>query len=79
MDQAANHDPYAGCEEGCAHDLVRGVTIDDLLAEDGPYPTALLTTDPSRRRGWLLEGLPPPRLVSGGLASPPSPGDASAA
>ena len=31
-------DPYTNCEAGqCSHDLARAVTIDDLLADDGPY------------------------------------------
>ena len=32
-------DPYTSCEAGpCNHDLARAVTIDDLLASDGPFP-----------------------------------------
>jgi hypothetical protein len=35
-------DPYARCEEhGCTHDLSRGVTLEELLSGDGPYPTSV--------------------------------------
>jgi len=31
------HDPYAGCDKNCTHDLVYGLLTDDLK-RDGPYP-----------------------------------------
>ncbi|GMQ86768.1 MAG: hypothetical protein BMS9Abin07_2363 [Acidimicrobiia bacterium] len=35
---AQTPDQYLGCEEGCAHDLARGVLVDELLGGDGPHP-----------------------------------------
>lgn len=35
------HDPYAGCDKDCGHDLVRGILVDDLK-HDGPYPESSL-------------------------------------
>ena len=32
-------DPYLTCEKVCPHELVRGVSVEDLLREDGPHPT----------------------------------------
>lgn len=32
------HDPYRRCEKTCSHDLVRGLLVEELLADDGPYP-----------------------------------------
>jgi len=43
------HDPYAGCDKGCTHDLVRGVLVTDLQ-HDGPYPD----TSPFET-GWLAD------------------------
>ncbi len=38
-------DPYSSCEQGCNHDLVRGVTIAELMGVDGPYPTVRPTIE----------------------------------
>ncbi|MFQ5518043.1 MAG: hypothetical protein ACE5E8_10785 [Acidimicrobiia bacterium] len=35
-----NFDPYRKCEKHCNHDLARGVTLEDLLGRDGPFPTS---------------------------------------
>jgi len=32
-------DPYRRCEDGCSHDLARGVLLSDLRDGDGPYPS----------------------------------------
>ncbi len=32
-------DPYRRCEDGCSHDLARGVLLSDLRDDDGPYPS----------------------------------------
>ncbi len=31
-------DPYANCEDKCAHEGTRTVAARDLLKADGPYP-----------------------------------------
>ena len=43
------YERYARCEQGCNHDVARGVLISELLGYDGPYPTqsALLTEEQS--------------------------------
>jgi hypothetical protein len=30
------YDPYLGCEDGCSHDLAKGILTSDLL-RDGPF------------------------------------------
>ena len=35
-------DPYRHCERQCNHDLARGISIDELLGADGPYPPSQL-------------------------------------
>jgi len=44
------HDPYAGCDKDCTHDLHRGVLVDDLK-HDGPYPDV----SPLLGAGWLAD------------------------
>lgn len=43
------YERYARCEQGCNHDVARGVLISELLGGDGPYPTqsSLLTQEQS--------------------------------
>ncbi len=45
MADPPHHDPYAGCEGGCAHDLARGVLVNELKEKDGPYVGAAFLTD----------------------------------
>ena len=65
-------DPYTNCEAGqCNHDLAPAVMIDDLLADDGPFPPSHMivnlasagrrcsTTWKSRWKiRWRFAGLP---------------------
>lgn len=52
------NDPYRTCELGqCTHDLARAVTIDDLLASDGPYPPSHMIVNLAPNRGTLLEAV----------------------
>ncbi|MDP8958002.1 MAG: hypothetical protein M3N51_02110 [Actinomycetota bacterium] len=56
------HDPYEGCEDRCGHELVRGVTIAELLRGDGPYPTIpLIVAEPDE----------PPRVLRSPVAPRP--------
>lgn len=32
-----SHDPYLKCDTACTHDLVRGLTLDELMRGDGPH------------------------------------------
>lgn len=50
------NDPYRTCEHGqCTHDLARAVTLDDLLASDGPYPPSQMIVSLSPSRGTLFD------------------------
>lgn len=42
-------DPYLRCDEGCTHDLARGVLVDDLIERDGPFPSLWAVSDFSGR------------------------------
>ena len=44
-------DPYARCDEGCTHDLARGVLLEELLGGDGPFPPLWVPSPTSG--GWL--------------------------
>jgi hypothetical protein len=49
-------DPYRHCEVACNHDLSRGVTISELLGDDGPHPAGtLLVNLPTQRPALLNE------------------------
>lgn len=47
-------DPYRSCEEHCNHDLAHGVTIDELLGGDGPYPPGYLMVSFNGQRNALF-------------------------
>jgi hypothetical protein len=53
----AYRDPYRRCERQCNHDLAHAVTLDELLSEDGPYPSVspLLSPLPTRPARHRLE------------------------
>ena len=52
-------DPYANCEDGgCHHDLCDGVSIEELLAHDGPNSPAPVST--SRRSTKKMSRPPTP-------------------
>ena len=38
MDSATISDVYAGCGDGCTHDLARGCLTGELIERDGPFP-----------------------------------------
>lgn len=48
-------DPYRHCEVACNHDLSRGVTIAELLADDGPHPAGSLLVNLSPHRDALFD------------------------
>ena len=51
-------DPYRDCETGrCNHDLVRGVSIGELLATDGPYPPSYLIVNLAAGRPTLFDDM----------------------
>lgn len=57
MDQPIK-DPYRDCESGrCNHDLVRGVGIEDLLDDDGPYPPTYLIVNLASARPSLFDAV----------------------
>lgn len=67
MESEPRHDPYAGCEQCCGHELVRGVTIRELLDSDGPFPAGHAVLESPRGRAVLLAGeAMRPRLVVAG-------------
>ena len=37
-----SHDPYLKCDKACTHDLVRGLTLDELFGGDGPHADSYL-------------------------------------
>ena len=41
MADPPRRDPYAHCDDGCTHDLARGVLVNELKEKDGPYPAAV--------------------------------------
>jgi hypothetical protein len=57
-------DPYVACEHGqCSHDLARAVTIDDLLASDGPFPPNHMIVNLASVRPSLFDDLEEPLEV----------------
>jgi hypothetical protein len=54
-------DPYSTCEAGrCSHDLARAVTIDDLIADDGPFPPSQMIVNLSSSRVTLFDDMEEP-------------------
>ncbi len=54
-------DPYSTCEAGrCSHDLARAVTIDDLIADDGPFPPSQMIVKLSTTRPTLFDDMEEP-------------------
>jgi hypothetical protein len=54
-------DPYGDCEAGrCNHDLVRGLSTDELLATDGPYPPSYLIVNLGSARPTLFDDMEEP-------------------
>ena len=49
------HDPYRSCERHCNHDLARGVTLDELLERDGPFPQSHVVVNLSFGRATLFD------------------------
>lgn len=37
-----SNDPYLKCDKACTHDLVRGLTLDELFGGDGPHADSYL-------------------------------------
>lgn len=57
-------DPFRDCESGrCNHDLARGIALDDLLAEDGPYPPSYLIVNLRSARPSLFDDMEEPLEV----------------
>ena len=49
-------DPYAACDQGqCNHDLARAVTVDELLAGDGPFPPSHMIVNLASARAMLFD------------------------
>ncbi|NNF64418.1 MAG: hypothetical protein HKN07_09165 [Acidimicrobiia bacterium] len=40
--EETSHDPYLKCDKACTHDLVRGLTLAELLGGDGPHADSYL-------------------------------------
>ena len=54
-------DPYTNCEAGqCNHDLARAVTIDDLFADDGPFPPSHMIVNLGSARPTLFDDMEEP-------------------
>jgi hypothetical protein len=45
-------DPYRGCEDGCSHDLAKGVLTSELLGGDGPFDLITYPTQPPLMVLW---------------------------
>ncbi len=58
----ALRDPYTNCEAGqCNHDLAKAVTIEDLLADDGPFPPGYTIVNLGSARPTLFDDMEEPQ------------------
>ena len=57
-------DPYTNCETGqCNHDLARAVTIEALLADDGPFPPSQMIVSLRSAGATLFDDMEDPLEV----------------
>ncbi|MFQ5948044.1 MAG: hypothetical protein ACE5KX_04195 [Acidimicrobiia bacterium] len=54
MDDLPN-DPYRSCEQHCNHDLARGIAVEELLEDDGPFPPTHLIVNFSLQRAIVID------------------------